>query len=236
MTYPSPVCVRLLGGFCLEVDGTPQSVPTGVRRVLTLLALRDRPVRRSVAAGLLWPEMTERRAGANLRSTLWRVRRSGDLVVASGDQLSLRQDVAVDVREATAVARVLLDGTQVPATIGVGCLAQDLLPGYYEQWLVLDREQFRQLRLHALEAWCATLTARGRTGEAVEVGLLAAQGEPLRESAQRSLIEAYLAHGTVAEAVRRYHRYRDLLRAELGTEPSPQLRLLVDGAAVAARG
>ncbi|HEX2156656.1 MAG TPA: bacterial transcriptional activator domain-containing protein, partial [Actinomycetes bacterium] len=106
-------------------------------------------------------------------------------------------------------------------------LAGDLLPDWYEDWVVLERERLRQLRLHALEALCARLTGAGRFGAAVQAGLAAVAGEPLRESAHRTLIRAHLAEGNPGEAVRQYHLYRRLLTDELAIEPSPAIRGLV---------
>jgi hypothetical protein len=54
--------------------------------------------------------------------------------------------------------------------------------------------------------------------------------EPLRESAQRVLIEAHLAEGNLVEGRRTFAVYRDLLCSELGTEPPADL------AAAVARG
>ena len=53
--------------------------------------------------------------------------------------------------------------------------------------------------------------------------MLAITAEPLRESAQRALIEAHVAEGNLAEARRGYVLYRDLLRRELGVDPSSDL-------------
>src|SRR6266700_2866149 len=33
-------------------------------------------------------------------------------------------------------------------------LSADLLPDWYDDWLLLEQERFRQLRMHALEALC----------------------------------------------------------------------------------
>ncbi len=41
------------------------------------------------------------------------------------------------------------------------------------------------------------------------------------------MIEAHLAEGNAAEALRQYHQYRELLRTELGIAPSNALRQLV---------
>ena len=45
-------------------------------------------------------------------------------------------------------------------------VAGDLLPGWYDEWVVAEREHFRQLRLHALEELCEELTDEGGFGEA----------------------------------------------------------------------
>jgi DNA-binding SARP family transcriptional activator len=67
----------------------------------------------------------------------------------------------------------------------------------------------------------------GRFGEAVQAGLAAVKAEPLRESAQRSLIRAHLAEGNLGEALRQYHSFRRLLLEELGVGPSAELEDLV---------
>ena len=86
--------------------------------------------------------------------------------------------------------------------------------------MVTEREHFRQLRLHALEKLCEQLTDEGRFGQAVEAGLAAVSSEPLRESAHRVLIRAYLKEGNWGEAVRQYEACRQVLRHELGIDPS----------------
>src|SRR6266571_3495035 len=55
-------------------------------------------------------------------------------------------------------------------------LSIDLLPYWYEDWVLVERERFRQLRLHALEALCEQLTALGRFDHAVEAGIAAVAG------------------------------------------------------------
>jgi DNA-binding SARP family transcriptional activator len=74
---------------------------------------------------------------------------------------------------------------------------------------------------------CARLTSTGRFGEAIDAGLAAVHGEPLRESAHYILIKAHLAAGNRCEAARQYERCRRLLLDELGLEPAPALRRLL---------
>lgn len=97
---------------------------------------------------------------------------------------------------------------------------RDLLPDWYEDWVVAERERYRQLRLHALESLCLEFVARRRFGSAVLAGIAAVSGEPLRESASAALIRAYLAEGNVGEAIRHYRWFRRLVWDELRVRPS----------------
>ena len=150
------------------------------------------------------------------------------VVEATTTHLRLARDLAVDVQELVARAEDL-NSPAVGEDRGLdpSSLSRDLLPDWYEDWVVLERERFRQLRLHGLEAQCRRLTETGRFGAAVQAGLAALAGEPLRESAHRNLIQAHLAEGNPGEAVRQYHLYRRLLAGELAIEPSAAIRELV---------
>lgn len=224
--------VSLLNGVQLRRDEEVVDLPLGAQRLLAFVALHDRPLFRQHVAGTLWPDVTENRSNGCLRSALWRLRQSGcQLIAATPQYLQLAAAVSVDFREATAAARHVLAG---PTEQGLGLSLQlaeprDLLSGWYEDWVLLERERFRQLRLHALETLCDLLTAAGRFGEAIEAGLSAVAGEPLRESAQRSLIQAHLAEGNGCEAIRRYKSFVKLLHEELGLKPSARLNDLVTG-------
>ena len=61
----------------------------------------------------------------------------------------------------------------------------------------------------------------------MEAAIAAIAAEPLRESAQRALIEAHLGEGNWVEAHRGFVTYRDLLRRELGVSPSHELASFV---------
>jgi len=64
----------------------------------------------------------------------------------------------------------------------------------------------------------------------VEAGLVAVAAEPLRESAHRVLIEAYLAEGNRAQALTQFHSCRSILLRELNIEPSPATRATIAAA------
>lgn len=221
--------LRLLDAFELVCDGTPIPLPMNAQRFVAFLALHQRPLLRSFVAGTLWLNTSDERAHANLRSTLWRLQRwNHGLVEVRGQQLRLSTGVDVDVREVESLARQTLDDTSPAALeLAPSALTGDLLPDWYDDWVLIEREHFRQLRLRALDALCARLTRAGRLGEALEAGLASVAGEPLRESAHRAVIRVHLAEGNACEAVRQYHLCRRLLEEHLGVEPSRQLEELM---------
>lgn len=229
-TSGADVRLSLIGGFDLTWQGRPVPLQARAQRVVAFLALRDRPVQRQQLAGSLWLDGPDERAIANLRSTLWRVRRAGCPIVRDlGDQLRLDPAVSVDVRELVELAHRLFDGSEQGDEERLTFVAQggELLPDWDDEWVAVERERIRQLRLHALELLCTRLAGAGRFGRAVEACLAAVAGEPLRESAQRALIKVYLAEGNVGDALVQYRTYRQLMRDELGLEPSSQMEDLV---------
>jgi DNA-binding SARP family transcriptional activator len=221
--------LRLLGGFELRYDSRPQAVDQPGRRLLAFLALRDRRMSRSFVAGSLWPDTVDCKASKSLRTALWRLRDCPDVVVATMTTLELDPEVLVDTRELEGAVRSLErgDGGPDPATLDPHDFAGELLPELWDGWLVFERERMRQLSLHALEWLTRRLSAAGRHTDAVLAGLAAVEMEPLRETSNRALVEAHVAEGNQAEAVRHYGRYADLLVAELGLLPGPELQALV---------
>jgi DNA-binding SARP family transcriptional activator len=226
-----PIHLGLMGGFDLAWHGRSVPIPSSAQRVVALVALHDRPMRRSHVAGILWLDAPEERAMGNLRSALWRLRRSRCGVIESdGESLSLANEVELDIRRLEDGARRLGEG-DLPAwdaTLEGLIVAGELLPDWFDDWVLVERERVRQVRLHALERACEELTAIGRFGDAIAAGLAAVSEEPLRESAHRALIAAHLAEGNRFEAIRQFDAYSRLMASELQLDPAPEIRAMID--------
>jgi DNA-binding SARP family transcriptional activator len=227
--------IGVLGGFRFWVrgrDALPE-LPGGSQRLLAFLALNDRSITRDAAAGSLWPDASEEHAHASLRSAINRLTQiAHDAILVTYHNIHLADDVAVDIRGARALAHRLLEpgGPKQDADLSeqsIAALSADLLPDWYDDWAVVEAEDWRQLRLHALDALTVHLTAAGRFGEAMSAAQAAVKAEPLRETAHANLIRVHLAEGNRAEALRAFERYKQLLRVELDVEPSPRLQALV---------
>ncbi|MFA5891849.1 MAG: BTAD domain-containing putative transcriptional regulator [Actinomycetota bacterium] len=229
----TPVRLGLLGGFHLSIEAEDVSLPMDAQRLVCFLALHEQPLLRTFVGGSLWGESTDHRAGGSLRSALWRLHHpTYTLVALTSDHLVLSPTVAVDLREGEALAHKVLDPTQDlddVAAVNEEVLSADILPDWTDDWVLMERERYHQLRLRALEALCLRLSAKGRFGQTVQAGLAAVSGEPLRESARRALIRAHLAEHNIGAARREYEAFRELVHTELGVEPSDDIRALIEG-------
>lgn len=222
--------VRLLGG--LRVARGEDRVPLSGdgRRLVAFLALERGWVPRSFVAGALWLDVTQERAYGSLRSALWRVRSQDEgVVLADGDMVSLCPDAVVDVETAGDIASLLFsDGsTRACEPSWIDLFSRELLPGWYDDFVVIERESLRQQALHALEAIAASLTAEQQFPEAMRAALAAVRLDRLRESAHRAVMCIHIAEGNYSEARRQYEEYADLVEAEFGLAPSPTIDELV---------
>lgn len=227
--------LSLIRDFELRVGDDVVEVSPAAQRLIGFLALQGcRQVRRSYVSGTLWLDAPDSRANASLRSAIWRspICNGTALVRATKSHVWLRPDVEVDLKTATDHARQVLamptlDQTTTDLERDLTTFADDVLVGWYDDWVVADRERFRQLRLHVLDQFGELLLRAQHYPEAVQVGLVSVASEPLRESAHRLLVRAHLCEGNLAEALRQYRTYADLLARELRVRPSRAMEELV---------
>jgi DNA-binding SARP family transcriptional activator len=205
------------------------------QRLITLLAMQgSRP--RGYVAGMLWPESTERHATGNLRAAVWHTDQQAPGLLAH-DRSTLRIDAAlrVDVDAFARCAFQVLSWRESSDPVDrAACLGSlpvllrgELLPGWYDDWVVYERARLSQLRLRALQLLAEILTEEGEVAEALVAASAAVSIEPLHEPAMRSLVGAEIADGDYGGALRDYEAYRDRVQAELGVSPSARFEALV---------
>src|SRR5512132_729034 len=136
--------VSLLGGFHLRLRGSVQGgIPRASQRLLAFLALHDRAVNRAAVAGTLWPDASESHAYSNLRSAIARLESTARRgLIARRLELGLAGDGTVDLRLARELAQRLLDPAVTPerselGMAAVAALSRDLLPDWYDDWVLL---------------------------------------------------------------------------------------------------
>jgi predicted ATPase/class 3 adenylate cyclase len=225
----SPLCIHLFGPFevCLHGHPLPRLRYQKSQSLLALLALRPgAEVERDWLAGLLWPESTERQA---LRNSLTDLRRA---LGPEADRLrsptlhSLALDLSGAEVDVLAFDAAIAQGDRPALEQAVSLYRGPLLEGSGEEWAFHERQVREQAYLRALETLAADALAGG--APAVAEGYLrrAVGVDPLREGAQRALMQVLAAGGNYGAALLAYRELRLRLHRELNAEPDPETKAL----------
>lgn len=228
--------VTLLGHFGLLLDGRSVDLPLTTQRVVAVVALGG-DQGRSRLAGRLWPDVTEVRARASLRSAICQVRQAAPDLLACNGSVHLGPDVTVDTAGLDRAGHRVMAGLPndpTDRTLRRMC-ERELLPDWDDEWLVPERERIQQVRLRVLEGLACSAVERGLHGLAIDHCLAALRVDPLRETAHRVLIRTHLAEGNPAAALRAYRECVEVLDAEFGIEPTQETIDLVREVVPAAR-
>lgn len=218
-----PIHLHLIGAFTLHVDSTRVHLGRREERLLAFLAMHG-PCHRPYVAGMLWPNSDDARAASSLRAAVLKVRRAApNLLDVDGSTLTLRPGVVVDLVEVVDCAeRIVLhesvDAERAECLLGTG----ELLPGWYDDWVIFERERLQHRRIRALETLAVNALDEGDPDLALAAARDAISLEPLRESARRLLIRAHVSLGNRAMAATAFAEYRHDLARDLGIEPSPE--------------
>ena len=228
--------LHMLGAFeVTAVDEPSGTSSAGTQRLLAYLALQDRPVSRTMIAGALWPEASTSSGGVRLRAALARLDPLARRIVdARPGNMRLDPACIVDYRDARSRAEGVLESSgdatsasaaQTRATIALLCL--DLLPDVYDEWALIEAEDWRIIRAVALESLVASLSRDGHPHLAMRAARAAIRNEPLRETAHVALVRLHIVDGNHGEAMRAFQLFRTALAEAMDVEPSASLLALV---------
>ena len=213
--------VGLIGHFRVVSAGRHYELAHSPARLLALLCLRSGDVGREWLAGQLWDDASTATALRRLRSTMSRLHHSIPGVLRRGrDTVGLSTAVRVDLGEARDRAHRLVDGrAERTATLwSPEPFLDDLLVDWYDEWIDADRNEFRNLRIHALEEIARHLIATEQFATAIELCLVVLRTEPFRETTHALIVQSHLAEGNRTEAIAHARGYDELVRSELGLE------------------
>jgi DNA-binding SARP family transcriptional activator/sugar lactone lactonase YvrE len=149
-------------------------------------------------------------------------------------RLELPQGTWIDISEAAnaideaeaALRRDDLATANERAGLGESLARLPFLAGENGPWVHTKRREFEDLRMRALAVLSGASLRAGDPGRAADWAEQAVELEPFRESGYRRLMEAHVAAGNGAEALRVYEHCRRLLAEELGAYPSPETEAL----------
>jgi DNA-binding SARP family transcriptional activator len=105
--------------------------------------------------------------------------------------------------------------------------AAELLPGWYDDWVLFEQGRLRQDRLHAFQIIARESLAHCDYESALEASEAALELEPLYESAVGLLIQAEREQGNNAAALRAFNKYQLKLKEDMGLAPSGAIQRLV---------
>ena len=219
------------GGLWLEGDEGPLTGAAAQRRRLVLLAALatagEKGMSRDAVVGLLWPEVDEARARAALSQALYALKRDTgqDELVLGHDVLTLngavlRSDVAEFER---AIARGDFEAAAIlySGPFLAGVFISEAVD--FEHWLDGVRLRLGQAAEQALEHLAMDAERRRDFAAASNWWRRLVEIDALKTRAVRGLMEALVARGDRAEALRSADRYAQRVREDLDGEPSARI-------------
>ena len=229
--------IRLLGQFDVRLGGKRIVISSRAgQSLLAYLAMTaGTPHRREKLAGTLWPDSSEENARKNLRQELWRIRKAipaqnlpevDDYLIADEFTLTFNRDADywLDV--------AILEKPDVDIqslTSSLSLYQGELLPGFYDDWVVLERERLQTLFESKMEQLVEKLVESERwTAVQEQCERWLALGHA-SEPAYRALMLSYNARGDMAKVSAIYQRCVEDLRDHFGVEPSAETHALFNG-------
>src|SRR5919108_3576393 len=228
--------VRLLGKFEVSSDGKTIAITSRpAQSLFAYLILKAGPAhRREKLAGMLWPDSLEETARGNLRHALWQIRkslpasqkRSAEYLLA--DDLSITFNPSAEYWLDVAELEKFSDSASADELMAVLSEYQgDLLPGFYDEWVVLEREHLYSIFEHHMARLMSLLQDENRWLDILDWGERWIKLGQKPEPAYRALMTAHAAKGDMSKVAATYERCVKSLK-EFGIEPSEQTRELYE--------
>jgi len=212
------VRLRLLGSFELEINGKSVRLPTRkAEGLLAYLVVHRRVQNRERLAALFWGDSTDELARRSLRTALSALRKElgDDFIIADRETIQLNSEFPMwtDVLE-------LEEQSGVMSAINPDIYRGDLLQDFYDEWVLDEREHYRDVFINALHKNVQTLKANGEYQRAILLAEKITSADSVNEQAYQQLIFCQHALGNRSEALKAYEECARQLMDQLGVEPS----------------
>jgi two-component SAPR family response regulator len=192
------------------------------------------PLERDAIGVVFWPDLSARKVTNNFYYAVSQIRRAvgGDAVVAEGSVYRIGEDYWFDVEEFEAVieqARLISPRDSLAEDLwrrAVTLYRGDFLPEVERVWCVPKREALRETYVEALVGVGQCHEARGELEGAISWYRRALEVDELREDVHRHVMRCYSEAGRRPDALAQYQRCREILKRELGLEPSGETEKL----------
>jgi DNA-binding SARP family transcriptional activator/predicted ATPase len=233
-----PLRIHLFGGFLLERGewSLPPIASRAGRSLFAYLVMhRDRPLQRDYVAGTFWPELPDGRARRRLSHTIWQIQdvvNTGSVshLDVTSDTLAFDKSIPfwLDVEEfnrnivdSGARDRARSEGLDAARLrSSVDLYRGDFMAGYFDEWVLVEQDHFRQRYLTALRRLVDAMKAEGAYEEALSFARRLTHHDPLSEEAHQEVMRLSFLLGRTNDAIEQFERCRSVLEEELGAEPS----------------
>jgi predicted ATPase/DNA-binding SARP family transcriptional activator len=224
--------VCLLGRFDVKSDGKPVAITSRPAQSLFafLLLSAGTAHRREKLAGLLWPDSLEETARSNLRSALWKIRKalpsSATVESLFADDLTIAFNAAAEYwLDAAELEKVSENASADELMTTLSLYHGELLPGFYDEWVVLEREHLSAVFEHHMARLMSVLENEHRWLDIFDWSESWIKLGQKPELAYRALMSAHAARGDMSKVAATYERCVKSLK-EFGVEPSEQTKEL----------
>jgi predicted ATPase/DNA-binding SARP family transcriptional activator len=224
--------VRLLGKFDVRRDGKPLTITSRPAQSLFAYLILNAGTshRREKLAGMLWPDSMEETARDNLRHALWRMRKALESASSTrflhADDLAISFETSSDYWLDAAQLKKLSESASSDEMIAVLSTYQgELLPGFYDEWVILEREHLYSIFEHHMARLMSLLKDENRWLDILDWGERWIKLGQKPEPAYRALMSAHAAKGDMSKVAATYERCVKSLK-EFGMEPSEQTKEL----------
>jgi non-specific serine/threonine protein kinase len=224
--------VYLFGHLKIEKEQEQVDLPTRKEKLLAAYLLLNPGFHsREKLAALFWGDVPDDSARASLRNALSSLRRKLGSQLLSTDremvQINPGNTVWVDALAfQTQAERFLENPSPDPTAVTLDLVMGDLLTGFYDDWVLAAREEFRMLHLETLLVYTQQMRSQSEYARAIDFAEQVLAVDQANERAHQHLMFCYLMLGNRDAALKQYETCRNALRDELAVEPSPETKQL----------
>lgn len=215
--------IHFLGHLRLFLEGEPYKfsvLPKAHQLLAYLLLHRETAVPRDHLAFLLWDDVPESEARANLRRHLHDLRRAlpqeTEWLISDGKTIRWNTDAPIWF-DVAAFETLCQDKSRLSEAVVL--YTGDLLTDLYDDWLIPHREQLQELYFTTMTRLINRERERGDLTQAMMYARQLLSHDPLREDVVRHLILMRHESGDRSGALQLYQQFEERLADELGVEP-----------------
>ncbi len=232
--------ITALGATSVQHNGIPLADTdwkyAKARELFFFLLTRERATKEQLGLAL-YPDVSATQLRARLHRILHHARQAlqhGDWILFENDEyfVNRARSYWFDVEQFETRlrdAQQTLAATPVQTALAIRLLQDaaqlytgDFLPDLDSEWILFRREELHRMALEALLQLGHLLFSAARYADALQVYQHVLALDNYLEVAHRELMRCYARQGDAGRARRHFQQLGDLLRTELGTQPSPE--------------